>query len=40
MKRGHKKTPTVNHASYYKIPVIINQYELLRNRGKDEQMAH
>ena len=24
---------------YYQIPVIINQYELLRNRGKDEHMA-
>ena len=39
-RRGRKKkTPTVNHASYYQIPVIINQYELLRNRGNDEQMA-
>jgi hypothetical protein len=40
MKRGHKKPPTVNHASYYRIPIIINQYELLRNRGKYEQIAH
>jgi hypothetical protein len=24
---------------YYQIPVIINQYELLRNRGNYEEMA-
>ena len=40
VNRGHKKLPTVNHALCYQILVIINQYELLRNRGKDEQMAH
>jgi hypothetical protein len=40
VNKGHKKPPTVNHASYYQILVIINQDELLRNRGNDEQMAH
>jgi len=40
VNRGHIKPHTVNHASYYQIPVIINRYEPLRNSKKDEQMAH
>ena len=39
VNRGHKKPPTVNHASYYQILVIINQYVPLTNSRKDEQMA-
>jgi len=39
VNRGHKKPPTVNHAAYYQIPVVINRYEPLRNSRKEEQMA-
>jgi hypothetical protein len=35
-----KKSPTVSHASYYQIPVIVNQYDLLSNRGRDNRMVH
>jgi hypothetical protein len=28
VNRGHKKPPSVNHASYYQILIIINQYDL------------
>ena len=35
MSRGRKK-PTENHASFYQIPVIANNYELL---GNDEQVV-
>ena len=38
-QRHKKKPPTVNHTSYYQIPVIINRYELLINGRKDEHMA-
>jgi len=27
------------HTSYYQIPVIMNQYELPSNRGKNTEMA-
>ena len=36
---GRKKPPTVSQYSYYQIPVIVNQYELLRNKGIDKQMT-
>jgi hypothetical protein len=39
VNRGHKKPPSVNHTLYYQIPVIINQYEPLRNWGNYEKMA-
>ena len=40
VSRGYNKPSSVNHASYYQIPVITNQYELLRNRGNYEEMIH
>jgi len=39
MSRGYNKPYSVNHASCYQIPVIINRYELLRNRGNYEEMV-
>ena len=39
INRGHEKPSTVNHASYYQIPVIINRYEQLRNNRKEEQVT-
>ena len=39
VSRGCKKPFTVNHASFYQIQVIANHYELLRNKGNDEQMV-
>jgi hypothetical protein len=32
--------PSVNHATYNQIPVIINQYDLLSKRENYELMAH
>ena len=40
MDRGHTKPPSVNHAMYHQILVIINQYDLLSNRENYELMAH
>ena len=40
VNRGHKKSPTVNHAMHCQIPVIINRYAQLRDSKKDEQVAH
>jgi hypothetical protein len=34
---GRQKPPTVSQDSYYQIPVIVNQYELLRNKGLDKR---
>jgi hypothetical protein len=39
VKSGHKKPPSVNHASYYQIPVVINQYDLLSKRENCELVA-
>ena len=39
VSRGPKKLPTVNHTSFYQIPVIANHYELFRNKGNDEQIV-
>jgi hypothetical protein len=39
VSRGRKNLSSVNHAMYYQIPVIINRYELPRNRGSYEEMA-
>jgi len=39
VNRGHKKPPFVNHASYYQIPVIINQYDILSKRENYELVA-
>jgi hypothetical protein len=39
VNREHKKPSTVNRTPYYQIPVIINRYEQLRNRGKDGQVT-
>jgi hypothetical protein len=37
--REHKKPPSVHHAMYHQIPVIINQYDLLSKRENYELMA-
>jgi len=39
VSRGYRKPSSVNHASYYQIPIIINRYEQLRNEGKYEEMV-
>jgi hypothetical protein len=39
VNRGHKNPPSVNHASYHQITVIINQYDLLSKRINYELMA-
>ena len=39
VNRGHKKPPSVNHASYHQIRVIINQYDLLSKRENYELTA-
>jgi hypothetical protein len=39
VNRGHKKPPSVNHATYHQIPVIKNQYDLLSKRENYELMA-
>jgi hypothetical protein len=39
LSRGYKQSPSVNHTLYYKIPVIINRYGLLSNRGNYEGMV-
>ena len=39
VNRGHKKPPSVNHAMYYQIPVIKNQYDLLSKRENYELMS-
>jgi hypothetical protein len=39
VSRGRKNLSSVNHAMYYQIPVIINRYELPKNRGSYEVMA-
>ena len=40
VSRGYKKPPTVDRASDYQIPVIINQYEQLSNSRRDEELTH
>jgi hypothetical protein len=41
VRRVYKKNPcSINHASNYQIPVIINRYELLRNRGNYEEKVY
>ena len=39
MNRGHKKPPSVNHATYHQIPVIKNRYDLLSKKENYELMA-
>jgi len=39
VNRGHKKPPSVNHATYHQIPVIKNRYDLLGKRENYELMA-
>jgi hypothetical protein len=39
VSRGYKKPPTIDRASYYQIPVIINRYEQLRNSRKEEELT-
>jgi len=39
VNRGHKKLPSVNHATYHQILVIINQYDLLSKGENYELMA-
>jgi hypothetical protein len=39
VSRGYKKPSSVNHALCYQILVIINRYELLRNKRNYEEMV-
>jgi len=39
VNRGHKKPPSVNHATYHQIPVIKNRYDLLSKKENYELMT-
>jgi hypothetical protein len=39
VNRGHKKPPSVNHATYHQILAIINQNDLLSKRENYELMV-
>ena len=39
VNRGHKKPPSVYHASYHQIPVILNQCDLTSKKENYELMA-
>ena len=40
VSRRYKKPPTIDRASDYQIPVIINRYEQLSNSRREEELTH